>query len=104
MLSENHNHTPIILFFSSQISPSSIRDYKNKCLLFDQAVHDKLSITLKALNKKGVSLNAFGVDDGRFFGFRKVKGKLIKMFLNINKVKEACLVNGVLKITYNVLL
>jgi len=104
MLSTNHKTSAIILFFSAQISPRRIRDYKKKCLLLDLVVHDKRIVILKSLNKDSVSISEFGVAEGRFFGFRKVKGKLIKIFFNINKIKEACLVNGVLNITYNVLL
>ncbi|MCK5401321.1 MAG: hypothetical protein KAJ28_06770 [Flavobacteriaceae bacterium] len=100
--SDKNQIIPITLFFSVINSYSMIREYKKISNTLVDAVRDEINVIIKANDNETHKLNKVGVDNGSFYGFKKIKGKLVKTFININRISKVQISGTTLFIFYNV--
>lgn len=79
-----------------------IREYKKISNTLVDAVRDEINVIIKANDNETHKLNKVGVDNGSFYGFKKIKGKLVKTFININRISKVQISGTTLFIFYNV--
>jgi hypothetical protein len=93
---------PITLFFSTMKSISKIKDYQETSDALTEAVKNEKHIEIQAKNNKTYKLKKILIEKGGFYGLKKIKGKLVKTFININKISKVKINANRLNIFYNV--
>ena len=88
---EKKSYTPVILFWSVP-SYSTIKAYKEKCSKLSQAISEQKEVQIVTNNNESLKLNEIGIQSGTFFGIETIKGKMEKMFLNLNNIKSVTLI------------
>jgi len=98
-----HQGTTITLFFSSIKSISKIKEYKETSNVLIEAVKNEKHVKIEAMNNESHRLKKIGIENGSFYGFKKIKGKLVKTFININRISKVQSSGTTLLIFYNVI-
>ena len=88
MKSSSKHSNPHILLFWSLPSISMIDVYKEKCRKLNQAIYKMKSVEIVTNKDNTLKLNKIGIDSGRFYGFKSLKGKMKKTLLNVNDIKR----------------
>ena len=68
-----------------------IEAYKEKCELLNEAIDKMKPIEIVTIQNKILKLNEIGIESGRFYGFESIKGRIKKILLNINDIKNIIL-------------
>lgn len=88
--SEKNSIPPIVLFWSVP-SYSTIKAYKEKCSQLSQAISEKKTVEILTNKGQSLTLNEIGLQSGTYFGIESIKGKMEKLFLNLNHVQKVTL-------------
>lgn len=76
-----------ILLFWSVPSISKVHDYKKKSEMLNQAMVYLKKVQVITDKNEILKFDNIGIDSGRFFGLKKFRGSMKKVFLNINAIK-----------------
>jgi hypothetical protein len=68
-------------------SCSMLKAYKTKSDTLNQAIKDEKTVELVTNGNKILKLKTIGIEAGKFFGLKNIKGSMKKMLLNINEIK-----------------
>ena len=81
---------PIFLFWSVP-SISQIKEYKIKLAVLREANSLFRSVKVVTTKNETLEFKKIELEDGIFYGLRKIKGELKKIVLNINFIKAVIL-------------
>jgi hypothetical protein len=81
------NQNPLILFFWSTPSCSTIKAYKKKSDLLNLAIKEDYPVEIKTKSNETKKLEHISIEAGTFFGIESIKGGMKKILLNINQIK-----------------
>ena len=88
--SKNILNTHILLFWSFP-SISKVHEYKMKSDTLNQAMVHLKKVKIITYNDETFKLENIGIDSGKFFGLKSLKGEMSKILLNINNIKTIIL-------------
>lgn len=91
MKTSNNNSNPIIIMFWSMPSCSMLKAYKIKSDTLNQAIKYEKQVEVVTNSDKILKLKKIGIEAGKFFGLKSIKGQMDKMLLNINDIKMVTL-------------
>ena len=91
MKSSRKNINSHILLFWSFPSISKVHEYKMKSDTLNQAMVHLKKIKIITYNNETFKLENIGIDSGKFFGLKRLKGEMSKILLNINTIKTIIL-------------
>jgi hypothetical protein len=77
--------------FWSMPSCSMLKVYKAKSNKLKQAIKEDKSVEVVTHGNKVVKLKKIGIEAGKFFGLKGIKGNMKKILLNINDIKMVTL-------------
>jgi len=98
-----HQGIPITLFFSTLKSISKIKNYQETSDALTEAVKNEKYVEIQAKNNITYKLKKILIEKGSFYGLKKIKGKLVKTFININKISKVKINGNRLNIFYSVI-
>lgn len=75
---------PHVLLFWSVPSISKVHEYKIKSEKLNQAMNSLIPIEIITYDDASIKFEKIGIESGMFFGWKKLKGKMKKILLNIN--------------------
>ena len=81
---------PIVLFLSTP-SCTMLKEYKMKSDMLNKAIIESKMVNVMTYGNRIIKLKNLGNDAGKYFGVLKIKGKMRKLFLNINDIKKITL-------------
>lgn len=68
-----------------------LKVYKVKSDLLNQAIMESKKVNVTTYENGILKLKKVGIDAGKYFGLSRIKGKMQRMFLNINDIKKITL-------------
>ena len=78
----------MVMFFSTYKTPSFLKEYKYKSELLSRAIKESRSVEILTNSEAVVRIKNLGVEAGKFFGLKSIKGSLEQIWLNINDIKK----------------
>ena len=96
----NSNQFTIRLMFSVLPTRSTIRSYKMKCRLLEQAVRDGLKIFVREFENDLVEFEALRLENGAYSLLRMAGETMTYATLNINKISDLWFTGDALCMSY----
>ena len=81
----------IAFFFSTAILFQGCTVYKSANVTLEEAAKSETKIIVKENNSKAIMFNRIEVEDGKYFGVKKVKGELLNFALNEDNLSRISL-------------
>jgi hypothetical protein len=82
------NKVVMVMFFSTYKTPSFLKEYKHKSEILSRAIKESRSVEILTNNEAVLRIKNLGIEAGKFFGLKTIKGSLEQIWLNINDIKK----------------
>ncbi|HHC80428.1 MAG TPA: hypothetical protein ENK46_11140 [Flavobacteriia bacterium] len=92
----------IALLFMVLTLSQSCRVYQQKSVTIEEAVKEQKRVKIKMKDKKVYKFKRIEYEKSVFFGIKKVKGKIVKIPIDVNEIEKLRLHNKTLSIIYGI--
>jgi hypothetical protein len=92
----------IALLFMVLTLSQSCRVYQQKSVTIEEAVKERKRVKIKMKDKKVYKFKRIEYEKSVFFGIKKVKGKIVKIPIDVNEIEKLRLHNKTLSIIYGI--